>query len=115
MSEYYSNFLDYTVNYLSRYRINGKQVTDEDIISVKVGSDIVTWECFKESAKCIQWSAYNNDKLIVGDIEIYGKNFIMFLDHDPEYCAYSWYTLYIPDSIEPNKEIKCVNICKQTM
>lgn len=51
MSEYYLNFLDYTVNYLSRWRINCKQVTDEDIISVKVGSDIVTCECFKESAK----------------------------------------------------------------
>lgn len=51
MSEYYSNFLDYTVNYLIRWRINCKQVTDEDIISVKVGSDMVTWECFKESAK----------------------------------------------------------------
>lgn len=68
MTEYESNFLDYTVNYLSRWRINGNQVTDECIISVKVGSDIVTWECFKESAKDIQCSTYTNDKLIVGDI-----------------------------------------------
>lgn len=80
MSEYYSNFLNYTVDYLSRCRINGKQVTEDDIISVQVGSDIVTWECFKESAKDILWDTHDNDSLIVGDIQIYGKNFIMFLD-----------------------------------
>lgn len=115
MSEYYSNFLDYTVNYLSRCRINGKQATEDDIISVQVGSNIVTWECFKESVKDILWDTCDNDNLIVGDIQIYGKNFIMYLDWDEDYSSYSWDSLYIPCSLEPNKEIKRVNICKQTM
>ena len=98
MSLHDLNFLDYTINYLTSWRINGKQVTEDDIISVKVGSNVVTCGCFKESVKDIQWYTYNNDKLIVGDIEIYSKNFIMFLDYDPEYCAYSWDSIYIPDS-----------------
>ena len=46
MSGYVSNFLDYTVEYLTDLKIKGKQVTEDDIISVQVGSDIVTWECF---------------------------------------------------------------------
>ena len=112
MNCYCSSFLDYTINYLNSWRINGKQVTEEDIISVKVGCDIVTWECFKESVKDITWSTYNNNKLIVSNIEIYGKSFIMFLDYDQEYCAYSWNSIYIPDNIEPNKEIKHVNVSK---
>lgn len=110
MSGYVSNFLDYTINYLSGWEINGKQVTESDIISVQIGSDIVTWECFKESVKDILWDTYDNDNLIIGDIQIYGKNFIMYLDHDSEYNSYSWNSLFIPDSLEPNKEIKYVNV-----
>lgn len=53
MSGWVSNFLDYTIEYLTGLVINGKQVTESDIISVQVGSDIVTWECFKESVKDI--------------------------------------------------------------
>lgn len=34
----------------------------------------------------------------------------MYLDHDSEYDSYSWDSLYIPDSLEPNKEIKHVNV-----
>lgn len=43
MSLHDLNFLDYTINYLTSWRINGKQVTEDDIISVKVGSNVVTW------------------------------------------------------------------------
>ena len=113
MSGYVSNFLDYTMShldYLSKRKINGRQVTEDDIISVQVGSDIVTWECFKESVKDILWDTDDNDNLIIGDIQIYGKNFIMYLDHDTEYESYSWDALFIPDSLEPNKEIKHVNV-----
>lgn len=110
MSGYVSNFLDYTVEYLTGLEINGNQVTENDIISVQVGSDIVTWECFKESIKDILWDTDDNDNLIVGDIKIYGKNFIMYLDHDTEYNCYSWCSLFLPDSLEPNKEIKRVNV-----
>lgn len=110
MSGYVSNFLDYTIDYLSRWKINGKQVTESDIISVQVGSDIVTWECFKESVKDILWDTDDNDNLIIGDIQIYGKNFIMYLDHDSEYESYSWDVLFLPDSLEPDKEIKHVNV-----
>lgn len=113
MSGYVSNFLDYTMShldYLSKRKINGRQVTEDDIISVQVGSDIVTWECFKESVKDILWDTDDNDNLIVGDIQIYGKNFIMYLDHDTEYNCYSWDALFLPDSLEPNKEIKHVNV-----
>ena len=110
MSGYVSNFLDYTNNYLSGLKIKGKQVTENDIISVQVGSDLVTWECFKESVKDILWDTDDNDNLIVGDIQIYGKNFIMYLDWDEEYNSYSWNELYIPDSLEPNKEINHVNV-----
>ena len=106
-NEYNSNFLNYTIDYLNSYRL-----TENDIISVQVKSDIVTWECFKESVKDIPWDTYNNDKLIIEEIQIYGKNFIMFLNHDPEYCAYSWDILYIPDNLEPNKETKYVNVSK---
>lgn len=101
MSGYVSNFLDYTIEYLTNLKINGKLVTENDVISVQVGSDIVTWECFKESVKDILWDTDNNDNLIVGDIQIYGKNFIMYLD---------WDALFMPDSLEPNKEIKHVNV-----
>lgn len=110
MGGYVLNFLDYTIDYLSRWKINGKQVTENDIISVQVGSDIVTWECFKESVKDILWDTEDNDNLIIGDIQIYGKNFIMYLDWDEEYNSYSWDTLFVPDSLEPNKEIKYVNV-----
>lgn len=81
-NEYNSNFLNYTIDYLNSYRL-----TENDIISVQVKSDIVTWKCFKESVKDIPWDTYNNDKLIIEEIQIYGKNFIMFLNHDPEYCG----------------------------
>ena len=110
MSGYVSNFLDYTIDYISSWKIKGKQLTEDDIISVQVGSDIVTWECFKKSVKDILWDTDDNDNLIVGDIQMYGKNFIMYLDHDSEYCSYSWSALFLPDSLEPNKEIKHVNI-----
>jgi hypothetical protein len=110
MSGYISNFLDYTIDYLSGWKIGGKQVTESDIISVQVGDYIVTWECFKESIRDILWDTYNNDKLIISDIQIYGKGFIMFLDHDSEYNSYSWNSLDIPDSLEPDKEIRFVNI-----
>lgn len=110
MSGYVSNFLDYTINYINKLKINSKQVTENDIISVQVGSDIVTWECFKESVKDILWDTDDNDNLIVGDIQIYGKNFIMYLEHDDEYECYSWNSLFIPDSLEPNKEINHVNV-----
>ena len=60
--------------------------------------------------KDILWDTDNNDYLIIGDIKIFGKNFIMFLNHDSYYCSYSWNTLFIPDSLEPNKEIKHVNV-----
>lgn len=110
MSGYVSNFLDYTTDYLNRLKINGKSVTEEDVISVQVGSDLVTWECFKESIKDILWDTDDNDNLIVGDIQIYGKNFIMYLEWDKDYSSYSWDSLYIPDSLEPNKEIKHVNV-----
>lgn len=110
MSGYVSNFLDYTVEYLTKLKINGKQVTEDDIISVQVGSDIVTWECFNESIKDILWDTDNNDDLIIGDIQMYGENFIMYLAHDSEYCSYSWDAIFIPDSLEPNREIKCVNV-----
>ena len=110
MSGYVSNFLYYTVEYLTDLKINGKSVTENDVISVQVGSDLVTWECFKESVKDILWDTDDNDNLIVGDIQIYGKNFIMYLDHDSEYESYSWDALFIPDSLEPNKEIKHVNV-----
>lgn len=110
MSGYVSNFLDYTIDYINRWKIKGKQVTENDIISVQVGSDIVTWECFRESVKDILWDTDDNDNLIVGDIQIYGKNFIMYLDWDEYYNSYSWNSLYIPDSLEPNKEIKRVNV-----
>ena len=79
MSGYISNFLDYTIDYISSWTIHGKQLTENDIISVQVGSDFVTWECFKESIKDILWDTYNNDDLIIGDIQMYGKNFIMYL------------------------------------
>lgn len=46
MSGYVSNFLDYTIDYINSWKIKGKQLTENDIISVEVGSDIVTWECF---------------------------------------------------------------------
>ena len=110
MSGYVSNFLDYTVEYLTDLKINGKQVTENDIISVQVGSNIVTWECFKESVKDILWDTDTNDHLIIGDIQIYGKNFIVFLDHDSYYWSYFWNALLIPDSLEPNKEIKYVSV-----
>lgn len=110
MSGYVSIFLDYTIDCLDRLKINGKQVTENDIISVQVGSDIVTWECFKESVKDILWDTDDNDYLIIGDIQIYGKNFIMYFDHDTEYSCYSWRSLFIPDSLEPNREIKYVNV-----
>jgi hypothetical protein len=110
MGGYVSNFLDYTTDYLTDLKINGKQVTEDDIISVQVGSNIVTWECFKESIKNILWDTDDNDNLIVGDIQIYGKNFIMYLDCDEEYNSYSWDALFLPDSLEPNREIKYVNV-----
>jgi hypothetical protein len=110
MSGYVSNFLDYTVEYLTDLKINGKSVKEEDVLSVQVGSDLVTWECFKESVKDILWDTDDNDNLIVGDIQIYGKNFIMYFDWDEEYNSYSWNALFIPDSLEPNREIKHVNV-----
>lgn len=110
MSGYVLNFLEYTIEYLTCLAINGKHVTENDVISVQVGSDIVTWECFKESIKDILWDTDDNDNLIVGNIQIYGKNFIMYLDYDREYENYSWDVLFIPDSLEPNKEIKHVNV-----
>jgi hypothetical protein len=110
MSGYVSNFLDHTIDYLNSLKINGKHVTEKDVISVQVESDIVTLECFKESIKDILWDTDNNDNLIVSDIQIYGKNFIMYLDHDSKYDSYSWDSLYIPDNLEQNKEIKYVNV-----
>jgi hypothetical protein len=110
MSGYVLNFLDYTVKFLTDLTINGKSVTENDVISVQVGNDIVTWECFKESIKDILWDTDYNDDLVVGDIQIYGKNFIMYLDYDNEYECYSWDALFIPDSLEPNKEIKYVDV-----
>lgn len=110
MSGYVSNFLDYTVEYLTNLKINGKHVTEDEVISVQVGSDLVTWGCFKESVKDILWDTDDNDNLIIGDIQIYGKNFIMYFEHDSEYNSYSWCSLFIPDSLEPNKEIKHVNV-----
>ena len=53
MSGYVLNFLEYTIAYLTSLAINGKSVTENDVISVQVGSDLVTWECFKESVKDI--------------------------------------------------------------
>ena len=93
----------YIIDYISSWKIHGKQLTENDIISVQVGSDFVTWECFKESVKDILCDTYNNDDLIIGDIQMYGKNFIMYLDHDGEYCSYSWDALFIPDSLEPSE------------
>lgn len=42
MSGLVSNFLDYTIEYLTNLKINVKQITEDDVISVQVGSDIVT-------------------------------------------------------------------------
>lgn len=65
---------------------------------------------FQRVQKDILWDSDDNDNLIVGNIQIYGKNFIMYLDHNTEYKCYSWHYLFLPDSLEPNKEIKQVNI-----
>ena len=46
MSGWVSNFLDYTIEYLTGLVINGEQITEKDVISVQVRSDMVTWECF---------------------------------------------------------------------
>lgn len=110
MSGLVSNFLDYTIEYLTSMKINVKQITEDDVISVQVGSDIVTWECFKESIKGILWDTDNNTNLIISNTQIYGKNFIMYLHYDSEYESYAWNSLYIPNSLEPNKEIKRVNV-----
>ena len=103
-------FIDYTVAYLTNLKINERQITEEDVISVQVGSDLVTWECFKESVKDILWDTEDNDNLVIGDIQIYGKKFIMYLGYDDEYNCYFWDALFIPDSLVPNKEIKHVNV-----
>ena len=104
MSGYVLNFLDYTIEYLTDLKINGKSVTENDVISVQVGNDIVTWECFKESVKDILWDTDDNEDLIAVNIQIYGKNFIIYLDYDNEFECYSWDAVFIPYSLEPNKE-----------
>lgn len=34
----------------------------------------------------------------------------MFLDHNSEYNSYSWNSLRVPDGLEPDKEIRFVNV-----
>lgn len=108
MSGYISSFFEDTINYICGLKVNNKQITENDIISVEVGNDVVTWECFKESSKDILWDSSHNSDDVRGDIKIYGKRFIMYLSFDKEYNSYSWNSLILPNSLKPNKEINSV-------
>lgn len=110
MSGYVSSFFEDTINYICGLKVNNKQITEDDIISVEVGNDVVTWECFQKSSKDILWDSSHNSDDVRGDIKIYGKRFIMYLSFDKEYNSYSWNSLFLPNSLKPNKEIKHVNV-----
>lgn len=93
-----TNFLQDTLSFMKR-----NNLYEDKVISVEVGDTIVTWECFKESAKDIEWARWEND--VRWDIQIIGKGFIMYMDWDYNRQLLEWDYKDFPENPEPDKSI----------
>lgn len=65
---YISNFLKDTVDAICSTRYKMVPYTEKDVISVSIGGDVVTWECFKNSAKDLDWDPTYGTNYIRDDI-----------------------------------------------
>ena len=77
---YISNFLKDTMDAICSTRYKMVPYTEEDVISVSVGGDVVTWECFKNSAKDLDWDPTYGTNYIRDDILICLPHHILYLE-----------------------------------
>ena len=107
MSGYISNFLEDTIKEINSIKINGVPCTEEDVISVEVGDNIVTWECFKQSAKEITWDSDWGALDVRQDIRINLKDVILYLE---EYDSALIWQSVLKTSGEPDQSITHINL-----
>lgn len=77
---YISNFLNDTIEAIHSIRYKGVRYTEDDVISVSVGGDAITWECFKNSAKDLDWDPTYGTNYIRDDILICLPHHILYLE-----------------------------------
>jgi len=105
---YVSNFLNDTIKEIGSISYNGKSYTENDIISVSVGNETITWECFKNSSRDLDWYPEWGTSYIRQDIQILLKGgVIMFLE---EYdSGLHWNIMKVPNNI-PDKSTTQVKL-----
>lgn len=103
-----TNFLDDTLKAIHSWSIDGKQLSENDVISVEVSDKFVTWECFKQSAKNIIWDSDLGASYIRTDITIYTDRVIFYLD---EYDGQiTWGCTIIPKDNTPDTTITSIDL-----
>ena len=103
-----TNFLDDTLEAIHSWDIDGKQLSENDVIAVEVGGKFVTWECFKESAKDITWDSDWGENYIRTDIAIYTSRVILYLhEYDSQI---TWAGISIPKDNTPDTSITSINL-----
>lgn len=98
-----TNFLQDTLRFMK-----SNNLSEDKVISVRVGDTVVTWECFKESAKDIEWARWEDD--VRWDITIIGKGFIVYMDWNYNQQRLEWGYKDFPENPEPNKSIAKINL-----
>lgn len=104
---YISNFLDDTIEAIHSIRYKGIPYTEDDVISVSIGGDVVTWECFKNSAKDLDWDPTWGTNYIRDDILICLPHNILYLE---EYDGDLRWESIDKISEEPNKSITYIKL-----
>jgi hypothetical protein len=75
-----SNFLNDTIEAIHSTRYRMVPYTEDDVISVSIGCDVITWECFKNSAKDLDWDPTCWTRYIRDDILICLPHHILYLE-----------------------------------
>ena len=102
-----SNFLKDTIDAISSISYNGKRYTENDVLSVSIGDKVVTWECFKNSAKDLDWDPKWGIDYIRDDIFISLPRVIMYLE---EYDGQLWWETIDKISDEPDMSISYIKL-----
>lgn len=83
-----SNFLDDTIEAIHSARYRMVPYTEDDVTSVSVGGDVITWECFKNSAKDLYWDPTCGTCYIRDDILICLPHHILYLEEYDDYLRW---------------------------
>lgn len=104
---YVSNFLNDTIDAINSIRYRGVPYTEDDVRSVSIGGDVVTWECFKNSAKDLDWDTTYGTNYVRDDILICLPHDILYLE---EYDGDLRWKSFNKVSEEPDESITYVKL-----